>query len=147
LTSWLELLLLAVMVGGLSSCDDQAESKSVEPVKKWYGGFAATEDQSLRTEAPASGSIANARAWAKLWKAWRGEEELPKVDFDKQLVLVGTGGGAINRLRPHFDLDGKGDLKGRFMQTAMLGPGFCYLIVVVDRKGIKTYQGKAIAKE
>jgi hypothetical protein len=46
-----------------------------------------------------------------------------------------------------FSLGDKGDLKGGFMATEIGGPGFAYMIVVVDRSDIKTYNGKAIKKD
>jgi hypothetical protein len=87
------------------------------------------------------------KAWAKLWKAWRGKEELPKVDFEKQLVLVRAVPGAINMIDLDLKLSEKGELKGDFKATEIGGPGFAYLIVVIDRAGIKSYNGKIIDKE
>jgi hypothetical protein len=147
LTLWLRLLLVALVACGLSSCADRAEVKSVKPVKEWDGKFAAREDEPLEREAPESGYIANEKAWAKLWKAWRSEEELPKVNFEKQLALVVTVGCAHDQIQPSFVLDGKRNLKNDSCWTAMDGPGFAYRILVVERAGIKTYNGKAIARE
>jgi hypothetical protein len=147
LTWWLGFLLAALLVGDLGRSTAQADVKPVKPVKEWKGKFPAKEDEPLRMEAPTSGYIANEKAWAKLWKAWRGKEELPKVDFDRQLVLVGSEQCAANSIEARLGLDEKGDLKGYFRTTLLGGPGFVYLIVVVDRAGIKTYNGKAIEKE
>ncbi|MEI7731855.1 MAG: hypothetical protein WCO56_19945 [Verrucomicrobiota bacterium] len=98
-------------------------------------------------EVPARGYITNAKAWAKLWKAWRGQEELPPIDFQKQLVLVGATACAGNQISPGFTLDAKGDLKGGFMSTMMAGPGFAYAIAVINRAAVKTYNGQPIAKD
>lgn len=70
----------------------QADVQPVKFVKQWKGKFVQRTDEPLMSEAPKSGYLANEKAWAKLWKAWRGKEELPKVDFEKQLVLVGVAG-------------------------------------------------------
>ncbi len=121
-----------------------AADKPVKPVKEWVGKFLTNEELPLMKEAPATGYITDDKAWGKLWKAWRNKEELPKVDFEKQLVLVGTVPCARNSLGANFKLDDNGDLKGWFLGTAIAGPGFAYQIVVVDRSGIKTYNGKAI---
>ena len=40
----------------------------------------------------------------------------------------------------------RGDLKGGFIATGIGGPGFIYLIVAIDRAGIKSYSGKPIKK-
>ena len=104
-------------------------------------------DEPLMKEKPASGYIANEKSWAKLWKAWRGNEEVPKVDFDKQLVLVGTVKCARNGMNVRYKLDDKGNLEVTVMQTDIAGPGFNYQIVVVDRNGVKTINGAKIKKE
>ena len=74
-------------------------------------------------------------------------EELPKVDFTKQMVMVGTVECAGNRINGGFDLTDKGDLKGAFMSTMMAGPGFAYKMLLIDREGVKTVNGKAMGKE
>jgi hypothetical protein len=149
LTGWLGLLLVALFLSscGMPSSTARSDGKPVKPVKQWEGRFPAKEDEALRAEAPARGYLTNQQAWSKLWRAWRGQEDLPQVEFEKQLVLVGTAECARNRVQAEFSLDDKGDLKGGFLQTLIGGPGFAYLIVVVDRAGVKTYNGKAIEKE
>jgi len=139
----LAALILASMLAPTATADD----KPVKPVKEWTGKFKDKADEALMKEAPKSGYIANEKAWGVLWKAWRGKEELPKVDFDKELVLVGAAGCAANRIGATFKLDDKGDLNGGFSATEIGGPGFVYMIVVVDRSGVKTFNGKAIIKE
>ena len=62
----------------------------MELVRQWHGAFRRPQDEALIKEAPASGYIANPEAWAKLWKAWRGQQAIPDVDFGKQFVLVCT---------------------------------------------------------
>jgi hypothetical protein len=124
-----------------------ADDKPVKPTKEWNGSFPKKEDEPLAKAAPASGYIADEKSWTKLWKAWREKEEAPKIDFDKQLVLVGTTECAANKMGASFKLDDKGDLKGGFISTQIAGPGFAYMIVVVDRTDVKTYNGAAIKKE
>jgi hypothetical protein len=135
--------LLAVLVF-LCSPGVGAEDKLVKPVKEWTGKFPNKEDEGLMIEAPKSGVITDEKAWTKLWKAWRPKEELPKIDFDKQFVIVGTAECAANKIGASFKLDDNGDLKGSFIATQIAGPGFVYMIVVMDREGVKTYKGNAI---
>src|SRR5262249_22867956 len=65
----------------------------VEPLRAWGQIFKEEEKELLRKEAPASGYIDNEKDWARLWKAWRGNEKLPAVDFKKELIIVGTSEG------------------------------------------------------
>src|SRR6185295_13573684 len=101
-------------------------------------------DNALLAAAPKSEFIADAEAWKKLWTAWRGNEEIPKVDFAKELILVATAGGP-NRVNLSATLDDKGDVKVLGMATRMAGPGFGYAIAKFSRDGIKTVNGQPIA--
>jgi hypothetical protein len=130
-----------------SGSDDKSSGSISKPVaagQKWTGSFPKTEDEPLMKEAPASGYIADEKSWAKLWKAWRGNEELPEVDFDKQLVLIGIAKCARNGMNLRYKLDDKGNLEVSVFQTEIAGPGFNYQIVVVDRTGVKTINGAEI---
>jgi hypothetical protein len=142
---WRGLMVLA----GLVVCAGGALPCAAAPVKAdWQvsGKFADDTDLPRMKEAPKDGVIVNAKAFAKLWQAWRGKEAPPKVDFDKQLVLVGTTTCAANRLFVAPQLEG-GNLRVAFGATRIAGPGFAYLIVALPRTGVKTVNGKALGKE
>jgi len=145
---WCSLAILSMLVlASVAPSAVQADEKPVKPVKEWKGKFLNKEEEPLMKEAPKSGCLTDKKAWSKLWKAWRGKEKLPKIDFEKQLVLVGAADCAANKIEAAFKLDDKGDLKGFFITTEIGGPGFVYMIVVIDRSGIKTYNGKPIKKD
>jgi RNA polymerase sigma factor (sigma-70 family) len=130
-----------------SGSDDKSSGSVNKPVtvgQKWTGSFPKSEDEPLMKETPAHSYIADEKTWAKLWKAWRGNEELPKVDFDKQLVIVGTVKCAKNGMNLNTKLDDNGNLEVSVFQTDIAGPGFRYQIVVVDRTGVKTVNGAEI---
>jgi hypothetical protein len=146
-TRYAPIVLALLVLAGLTAPAVRADVKPVKPVQEWQGKFLKKEEEPLMKETPASGYLANQKAWARLWKAWRGKEELPKIDFSKQLVLVGAAPCAANRIGANFTVDDKGDLRGGFFATEIGGPGFVYLIVVVDRNGIKTWNGKPIPSE
>jgi hypothetical protein len=142
-------LLALAMVGALILPGWQAfggEDRPVKPVKQWSGSFDDEKDEQLMDQAPKSGLIANEKAWAKLWKAWRGDEKLPRIDFTKELVLVGTTACGRNQLSGHFQLDASGDLHVMWATTLIAGPGFAYHISVVERDEIKSINGKALDK-
>jgi len=120
-------------------------AEAVKPLKEWKGTL---KDEALRKEAPTQvashiGYLTDAKAWEKLWKAWRDKEELPKVDFAKELVLVVTVSGP-NQAIVGIGLDGEGDLTLGVGSTKVGGPGFGYYLAVVPRKGVKTIDGKPI---
>jgi hypothetical protein len=137
--------LVALGVLGLSVLQG-AEAKPLKTEKEWDGTFPDNADLQLIQEAPRGGHVANAQDFAKLWKAWRGKEELPKVDFDKELVFACAAPCHRNKITAEFRLDDKGDLSARFSATEIGGPGFVYKIVTVKREGVKTINGKEIAK-
>src|SRR5215471_14480429 len=76
----------------------------VTPTNGWSGKFPDDKDVPLMKLAPASGYITDATEFEKLWKAWRPKEDLPKVDFDKQIVFVSTTFCAANRVSMNFGL-------------------------------------------
>lgn len=129
---------------GLIAVDVSAEER-VEPLREWTGRFQQAEP--LIKEVPECGYIASPARWETLWKAWRGGEPLPAVDFKKQLILVGTQAGAGNSIGGSFTVDDGGDLQGGFVATRMGGPGFVYAMLLISRDGVKTYQGQAIAAD
>jgi hypothetical protein len=95
----------------------------------------------------AAGFVAEEKAWVKLWKAWRGDERVPEVNFAKELVLVFTLGGPNKVSPPELRLDDNGELKARAVATLIGGRGFCYKIVVVRREGIRSVNATPVPKE
>ena len=79
--------IAAICMMAILSSVTLAVAPVVEPTGTWSGKI---KDESLRKLAPQSGFIADADTWRKLWTAWRPDEDLPKVDFAKGLILVGT---------------------------------------------------------
>jgi len=70
---------------------------------------------------------------------------MPKVDFTKEIVILGTTSGS--RLGLSARLDDKGDLQIIGFGTADFGPGFRYVIGTVPRAGVKTVNKKELPKE
>ena len=102
-------------------------------------------DVTLEKAKPESGIIVSQKEYEKLVKAW-GIKRAPKVDFDKQFLLVETSVGS--RIDLSLKLDNKGDLKMEWFFTADLRNGvFHYVIHAVNKKGVKTVNGKELPKE
>jgi hypothetical protein len=116
-----------------------AEKKKVTIVKEWKG---SVDDEAKQKDAPAV--IANAKALEKLWKSWKIEGKTPKVDFEKQMVLVTTSRGS--KLNLSANLDDKGNLEVLGFGTRDLRPGFRFVLGTVSKDKVKTVNGKALPK-
>src|SRR5262245_35710384 len=109
--------------------------------------FVEEGDKKLLYEAPKDGVIADPMAWAKLWKTWGGDKEAPKVDFEKELVLVAAGPGRNIIQVEDLKLNDQGDLKFKWSITERAGPGITAKFLKVSREGVKTVNGKELPKE
>jgi hypothetical protein len=124
-----------------------AEAKPVEPVQEWSGAFNEAKDEALQKEAPKEGYLTDEKAWAKLWRAWHGDQKVPRIDFDKQFILVATVECGANRLHGKFTINEDGDLKAVWASTLVAGPGFAYQMCLMDRAGVKSVNGRALDKK
>jgi hypothetical protein len=132
------LLVLALV--GLAVSEVQAQKKQVKPTNEWSG---SVEDQNLMKDAPRC--ITTAKGLDNLWKAWKITAKMPKVDFDKEIVVIEVTVGS--RLRLSANLDAKGNLQVFGLGTRDLRPGFRYVIATVSKDGVKTVNGKELPKE
>lgn len=100
----------------------------------------------VRKEAPKDGYIADKEMFAKFWKAFRGAERVPNVDFTKELVLVAVGADP-NKLGMSASLDARGNLNV-LVNSTLIGfenPTFAaYQFATVSRVGIKSVNGKKV---
>jgi hypothetical protein len=115
----------------------------LDPLKATAEWAGYVLDPKLRAAVPeADHVIGSAAAWAKLWGAWRGEEQLPKVDFKEEVLFVFT---AVGPNIPCLRLYRVGaDVGGTVFQTVKGGPGFGYRIFKVSRKGTASLFGQPI---
>jgi hypothetical protein len=93
--------------------------------------------------------VADDRTWEKLWKAWRGSEEVPYVDFKEAIILVAVNGDP-NSISAQPAIDDKGELTVSFNATLIAFVNFdtcAYQFALIRRAGIKTIGGKPIGKE
>jgi hypothetical protein len=143
------LAILAAAIWGVGSTPPAAwaADKAVKVEKKWKAGSTEKKDNDRWKEAPKDGVIAGPKAWAKLWKAWYGDKEAPKVDFKKEVVLVAAGSGPNIIQIEELKLSDKGDLQFKWSITERGGDGFVATILKVKREGVKTVNGKKLPKE
>jgi hypothetical protein len=117
----------------------RAGGQKLKPVHQWSGSIDDTELEKL---APKSGYLADAKKFAELWKEWKVGKKMPEIDFKKQIALVATTRGSRLNMTPQ--LTDNGDLRVLAIATRDFRPGFRYQVVVVDRAGVKTINGKKL---
>jgi hypothetical protein len=137
--------MLAVTVGLMLQAmtfDAANAQDALKPMQHWGG---LIKESGKKSAAPTSksgvGYLSNQDAFEKLFDAWGLKEKPPKIDFKKKIVFVQTSDGP-NLPHAFYTIDADGKLTADFKQTEKGGPGFGYSIDVLDRAGIKSYQGK-----
>ena len=121
------------------------DSQALSPTRSWAGRVADAGKEGLLKEAPTTGFVVEPKEFEKLWRAWRGDEMPPRVDFTREVVFVHTAKGP-NMLKVTYTVDAAGDLKAMAASTLVAGPGFGYVIDVLPKAAFKTFRGKALAR-
>jgi hypothetical protein len=132
---------MALIASGLllTSSAALAQKTAVKPSQEWSGSIS---DAKLKKDAQPV--ITSEKDLEKLWKAWKLADKMPKVDFEKEIVVVITGDGS--KLRLAMSLDQKGNLQVLGLGTRDLAEGFRYVIATVPRKDVKTVNAKDLPK-
>ncbi len=132
-------LALACVVFAIGISSALAEKKKLEITKKWNGSVA-------NEKAKKPDAIVSQKGLEAVWKEWKIDEDVPKVDFTKDIVVaVYSSGSKLNMSAAN--LDDKGDLTVVGFGTRDLRPGFRYVLGVVSKEGIKTVNKKDLPKE
>ena len=96
-----------------------------------------------------AGFVTDEAVCSKLWTAWRGDADVPKVDFQKELVLVFALRGWSKLGTPLMPLDDKGELTAvqPVGTESQGGAGFGYLLSNIPRAGITSVNRTAVVKK
>lgn len=137
MTLALGLFMVAVGADGA-----QGEKKKVLVIMKWSGSV--DDEKAEQKDAPLA--ITSQKGFEKVWKAWKIEGDMPKIDFSKFLV-VGTYSVGSKLNLAGVTLDEKGNLDVLGFGTRDLRPGFRFVLGQVSNDGVKTVNGKALPKE
>lgn len=89
-----------------------------------------------------TGVIVSQKDWERLAAAW-GIKDVAKVDFAKELLVVGTWRGASFKFVPEVK---SGDLTVELLGDKTPQPGFRYKVVSYSRDGITKFQGADLPK-
>src|SRR4051794_5076418 len=73
-------------VPDLSKAGKRGKETAIEPTAKWLG---QVRDVTVREQCPEKPITSDAE-FEKVWKALRGKEQVPKVDFQKEFVVIRT---------------------------------------------------------
>jgi hypothetical protein len=132
-------LCAAVLLIAASAPEAAAQKKKVEVSKKWSGSV--DDEKAAKPDA-----ITSAKGLEAVWKAWKVDGDVPKVDFSKDIVVgVYSVGSKLNIAGA--TLDDKGNLDVLGFGTRDIRPGFRYVLGVVSREGVKTVNKKDLPKE
>jgi hypothetical protein len=79
---------------------DAAEPKKMDIKQKWQGSFPTASMKLLAKDQQASrvAVVDDAKQWSKIWKAFDSEAKQPKVDFDKNIVVMVKNVRFLNRI-------------------------------------------------
>jgi hypothetical protein len=106
----------------------------------WTG---TVTDESLRRLAPTVGFIDEAATWKTVWTAWRPTDDVPQVNFDDVLIIVGTVSGP-NRVIMNPQANEQGEVNFVVGGTRIAGPGFGFKFVKLLRQGVKSVNGNPV---
>jgi len=136
LTAFVALALVALLVPAAL-----AEKKQVKPAEEIKGSVA---DADLAKDSPKI--VVSDKGLENLWKKWKLTDKMPKVDFEKNIVVIATTVGS--RINNSFELDTEtGNLSVKGIATSDFGQGFRYVLYVVPKEGVKTIDNKELPKE
>jgi hypothetical protein len=134
---------VAVALSALTLFPVPVAAEEPKPAKPTVELSGSIEDESLQKAMPASGVIVSQKGYDALAKAW-GIKDAPKVDFTKEILVVGTWKGSVFSIKTMVK---DGDLTVSGFGTKDLRPGFRWKVQSISREGIKTVQGKDLPKE
>jgi hypothetical protein len=123
----------------MNASTDQAVPGENGVVLQWSGRVARR--QALK--APRKGFIINAKDFAVLWRDWQIAGDVPPVNFDKYLILVGTARSSVFQVRA-VQVDEQGNLKTVVVATPDMTADYAFVITLAERKGVKTVNRQPI---
>ena len=121
----------------------QAEDEvAVKQIKAEVLISGSVDDDSVHSPAgrlDLSAGLIDQKNLEKIWKEWKVRDEMPKVDFEKQFVVVSTWGGSHQQISWSVLPDGSFFFGGG--GTKDIKPGFRYHIGVFNWEGVASVRG------
>jgi len=117
-----------------------AHAADLKKVKEWTG---EVDDIKLEKEWPNASPITNKEDFAKVWKSWNPKQDVPEIDFTKELVLVSSQ--KIGKIYDLVLVDRGG---GTYISTGSIErkqlKGFTFAFTVFKKASVKTINGKPL---
>jgi hypothetical protein len=133
------VLLAGFVFTALTPSEALAQKKKLQIGQKWSGSV--DDEKAIKPDC-----ITTAKGLEAVWKAWKAAGDVPKVDFDKNIVVaVYSVGSKLNMAAAILDEKGNLDVLG--FGTRDIRPGFRYVLGVVSKEGVKTVNKKELPKE
>jgi thiol-disulfide isomerase/thioredoxin len=146
-----QLVIAGKPASGLSGITTEKELRKlvntkwtpIDPVRDDHGRVSGKH---LSSAAPADGLITDAKSLQKLCRDWKLKTRDFDIDFSRQFLTVATAPGSSVSIT--FKKDEMGNLTGAALATLDTSTNsFSYCIAVMNRDGIRSYNGKAIPAE
>lgn len=134
-----------VKVPDLSKGGKRGKETSIEPSAKWFG---RVRDATVVKQLPEK-PITTGAEFEKVWKALQREEEVPKVDFAKEFVLVRISTSAKMTAIGLIVSEGEEQVYESISVEAKAGEkieGFTFAIGVFRRELVDVVDGRIVAK-
>lgn len=133
-------LALAVPAAAQKAADTKPKGTFVLPTVDLSGSL----DNSELAKQAGTGVVVTAKGWQQLSESW-GIKNPPKVDFDKELLIVATS--RSGKMVLNTKVDESGDLRTEMLENGDLQGGFRYAIRSVTKANVKTVNGKPLPVE
>jgi len=111
--------------------------QTVKLLQQWKGRI------SLDKSAPTMAYLADAAAIKALWQDWEIKGSPPKINFQKELLLVAAVRSGLVICHPPL-LDDRGDLKTQIVATPDAPAFRSYVLYLIPRAGIRSIDGKPL---
>ncbi len=148
---YFQLVIAGKPASGLSGITTEKELRKlidskwtpIDPVRDYHG---VVSGKHLSSAAPADGLVTDAKSLQKLCSDWKLDRRDVDIDFSRQFLTVATAPGSNVSIR--FKKDEMGNLTGAALATLdSSSNSFSYCVAVINRDGIRSYNGKAIPSE
>lgn len=134
---------IATFVGSLFGLIGYQIATAEEPTRTKTVDITSSEpDLGKLNSFEGTGLILGTKEWERLAFAW-GIKNPPKVDFNKEMLLVGTWRGTDFKFLSEVK---NGDLQVELVGNTEVKPGFRFRIISLKRDGITKFQGKELPK-
>ena len=144
----LAVALLATGAVLAAAAKEEAKPQEVPILQQWQGLFPIKQVNVLPEgqRGTPTGFIADPKVFEAVWKAWKGGEKTPAVDFQKNLVVFSRNVQYLNviHIGPVLIKDGVVEVLGIETMSAIPIEDKCHMAAaVISREGVKAVMAGA----